>query len=88
MTQNTKDIEYVQIKREAEIWALGVRQVHAHSLNHMPYDTRPQDTANGKSVVDTEFNSGIIERTQDGKLIHTFGKKLTAAALIAAYTKQ
>tara|TARA_B110000093_G_C12887685_1_gene374725 strand:- start:225 stop:491 length:267 start_codon:yes stop_codon:yes gene_type:complete len=88
MTQYTKDVENVRIKREAEIWALGVCQIHAHSLDSMAYDTRPQDTANGKSVVDTEYNSGIIQRTQEGKLIHTFGKKLTGAALVDAYARK
>lgn len=88
MTQYTKDVEYIRIKREAEIWALGVRQIHAHSLDSMTYDTRPEDTANGKSVVDTEYNSGIIQRTQEGILIHTFGDKLTGDALIDAYTRK
>tara|TARA_B110000879_G_C10841863_1_gene381885 strand:+ start:206 stop:472 length:267 start_codon:yes stop_codon:yes gene_type:complete len=88
MTQYTKDVEYVRIKTEAEIWARGVSQIHAHSLDSMAYDTRPQDTANGKSVIDTEYNSGIIKRTQEGKLIHTFGKKLTGAALVDAYTRK
>jgi len=54
----------------------------------MWYDNRPEDTANGKSVTDVEYNSGVIERRQDGEVIHTFGKKLTGAALVDAYTRK
>jgi len=88
MTQYTKEVENVRLAREAEIWAKGVSQIHAHSLSSMWYDNRPEDTANGKSVTDVEYNNGVIERSQDGKLIHTFGKKLTGAALVDAYTRK
>jgi hypothetical protein len=54
----------------------------------MYYDTRPQDTANGKSVTDMEFNSGIVERKQKGKLLHTFGKKLKGKDLLDAYLRK
>tara|TARA_R110002074_G_scaffold312377_2_gene483153 strand:- start:8 stop:274 length:267 start_codon:yes stop_codon:yes gene_type:complete len=88
MTQYTKDVEDVRTQREAEKWAKGVSQIHTHSLNSMWYDTRPEDTANGKCVTDVEYNNGVIERSQEGKLIHTFGKKLTGAALVDAYTRK
>ena len=88
MTQYTKEVENVRLAREAEEWAEGVSQVHAHSLSSMWYDNRPEDTANGKSVTDVEYNNGVIERSQDGKLIHTFGEKLTGDALVDAYTRK
>ena len=71
----------------AEDWAKSVKSIHIHALSSMHYDNRPQDTAGGQCVTDTEFNSGIVERKQNGKLIHTFGKKLKGQALIDAYTR-
>jgi hypothetical protein len=88
MTQYTQEVENVRLAREAEEWAEGVSQVHAHSLSSMWYDNRPEDTANGKSVTDVEYNSGVIERRQHGEVIHTFGKKLTGDALVDAYTRK
>ena len=43
----------------------------------MWYDTRPQDTEDGKGVVDKQYNSGLIERTldDDGTKVY-FGKEL------------
>lgn len=87
MTQYDKDVETVRLTRLAEIWALSLRTLHVHSLSSMYYDTRPQDTANGKKVTDREYNSGVIERSQDGVIIHTFGKPLKGEALLAAYRK-
>lgn len=88
MTQYTKEVEKVRLARDAEMWAKGVSQIHAHSLSSMWYDNRPEDTANGKSVTDIEYNSGVIDRMQAGKLIHTFGEKLTGDALIDVYTRK
>lgn len=88
MTQYTKDVEHVRARREAELWALGISQIHVHSLDSMAYDTRPQDTANGKTVTDTEYNNGVIERTQDGVIIHTFGKKLKGDELVEEYLRK
>ena len=53
----------------------------------MWYDTRPQDTQDGKSVCDRHFNSGLIERTCDDGAIVYFGKELTGDALIDAYRR-
>ena len=36
-------------------------------------------------MTDTTYNDGRIEREKDGKLIHTFGKKLEGDALIQKY---
>lgn len=66
----------------AEEWAEGVSGIHAHSLNSMWYDTRPQDTQDGKCVVDRSFNSGLIERTLDDGSVVYFGKELKGDELI------
>ena len=52
----------------------------------MWYDDRPQDTEDG-SVTDTSYNSGIIKRSKDGKVIHTFGEELTGKALVDKWQK-
>ena len=72
---------------EAEEWAQSVKSMHAHSLSSMWYDDRPEDTADGKSVLDVEYNSGRIERRlhDDSKVF--FGEELKGDALIDAYSK-
>lgn len=87
MTQYTESVERQKIKMEAEAWATSVKSIHAHSLSSMHYDDRPEDTIDGQCVTDTEYNSGVVERRQNGRLIHIFGKKLTGQALIDAYTR-
>ena len=49
---------------------------YPHSLSSMWYDTRTQDTEDGKSVVDTQYNNGSIKRTLDDGSIVYFGKEL------------
>lgn len=71
----------------AEEWSHGVKSIHAHSMSSMAYDDRPQDTANGEGVTDTEFNNGLIERKKNGKVIHYFGTKLEGEALVAAWSQ-
>ena len=87
MTEYSDTVERQRLLLEAEEWAEGVSSIHVHGFSSMWYDTRPQDTANGQMVCDTTYNNGIIERKKDGKLIHTFGKKLTGDELIAAYER-
>jgi len=72
---------------EAEEWATGVAQIHVHGLSSMHYDDRPQDTKDGKCVTDKSFNNGLIERSQNGKIIHYFGEKLEGDDLIDAWRK-
>ena len=55
MTQYEDRVEQQRQKLAAEEWANGVKCIHAHSLSSMWYDDRPQDTAEGKSVVDKEL---------------------------------
>lgn len=86
MTEHTDVVERQRIKLEAEEWAKGMTDMHVHKLNSMWYDDRPQDTEKGM-VTDIRYNSGIIERFQNGKLIHTFGQRLKGEALLDAYTK-
>ena len=63
MTQYNERVEYQRNKIAAEEWAKQVKTIHAHSLDSMWYDTRPQDTENGKTVLDVEFNNGTVRRT-------------------------
>lgn len=87
MGQYQDKVERQRILLEAEEWAKGVSCLHAHSLSSMWYDTRPQDTQDGKGVVDKQYNSGLIERTlQDGSVVY-FGKELEGDELIDAYTR-
>lgn len=89
MTQYDAEVKRQKMRVEAAKWAKGVSSVHAHSFDSMHYDDRPQDTANGtKSVIDIQFHSGIIERWQDEKLLHTFGKRLTDDELIDLYSRK
>ena len=87
MTQYTKMVEDFAIMEEALKWSRGAANIHSHSMDSMYYDDRPDDTANmTKSVTDIEYNAGHIERYQNGKLIHTFGEKMSDAALLNAFS--
>ena len=55
--------------------------------NGMWYDNRPQDTSEGKSVCDVEYNNGLIKRTLHDRSIVYFGKELKGDDLIDAYTR-
>jgi hypothetical protein len=88
MTEYTQEVEKVRIMREAEVWAKQTAAVHVHSLSSMHYDNRPEDTANGKSVTDIEFQSGIIKRYQNGEHIHTFGHEAKGDELYDLYTRR
>ena len=68
MSEYDEIVDQQRLLLEAEEWAKGIKCIHAHSLSSMAYDDRPNDT-DGKSVVDKEFNSGLIERYQNNKLI-------------------
>ena len=87
MGQYNDKVERQRLLLEAEEWAQGVASLHAHSLSSMWYDTRPQDTEDGKSVIDKQFYSGLIERTCDDGSIVYFGKELKGDELIDAYTR-
>ena len=88
MGQYDDVVERQRLLLEAEEWAKGVSGIHAHSLSSMWYDTRPQDTQDGKSVCDRHFNSGLIERTLDDGSIVYFGEELTGDELIREYQRK
>tara|TARA_B100002019_G_scaffold274330_1_gene271173 strand:+ start:893 stop:1183 length:291 start_codon:yes stop_codon:yes gene_type:complete len=80
-------VERQRLLLEAEEWAKGFMSMHTHSLNSMWYDTRPQDTEDGKMVTDIQYNNGLIERRlSDGTKVY-FGKELKGDDLIDQYQK-
>jgi hypothetical protein len=87
MSQYDDKVEKQRLKIEAEEWAKGVRSMHAHSLSSMWYDDRPQDTKDGKHVLDVEFNDGSVKRTLSNEKIVMMGIQLTGEDLIQSYTK-
>lgn len=87
MGQYDDRVERQRLLIEAEKWAQGVKSMHAHSLSSMWYDDRPEDTADGKGVLDVEYNSGRIERTLHDNSKVSFGEELKGDALIDAYSK-
>jgi len=87
MSQYNDKVEKQRLKLEAEKWANNVRALHAHSLDSMYYDTRPQDTAEGRrNVLDVEYNDGSVQRTLDDGQTIILGERLTGQALVDAYT--
>ena len=85
MTQYDERVEQQRLRIEAQEWAKGVKSLHAHSLDSMWYDDRPGDTADGKNVIDMEFNDGSVRRTlADGKTV-ILGTALTGEELLRAY---
>lgn len=87
MTEYSESVQRQAKLLAAEEWAKGVSGIHAHGLNSMWYDTRPQDTEDGKSVMDITYNSGLIKRRlHDGTEVY-FGKELKGDDLIYEYEK-
>jgi len=87
MTQYDDRVQYQRDLLAAEEWAKSFSSFHNHSLSSMWYDTRPQDTQDGKRVTDIIFNSGLIQRTcADGSVVY-FGKELTGKDLVDSYLK-
>lgn len=87
MTEFKDKVERQRLLLEAEVWAKGVSGIHAHSMSSMWYDTRPQDTENGKSVTDVEYNSGLVKRTCSDGLTVYFGRELKGEELIYEYQR-
>ena len=84
MSQYSERVEQQRLLIAAEEWAIGVKSLHAHSMDSMWYDDRPEDTES-ESVMDIEYNGGWIDRHQNGQVIHTFGKKMSRKELLEAY---
>ena len=88
MTQYEDRVERQRLKLKAEEWANGVKSLHAHSISSMWYDDRPEDTADGKTVIDKEYNNGIVERTFENGEVYVFQKyELKGDDLIGAYSQ-
>lgn len=87
MTQYDDKVEQQRLKIEAEEWAKGVKALHAHSLNSMYYDDRPQDTEDGKTVMDVMYNDGSVRRTcADGGVV-MMGTQLRGQDLVNEYVR-
>ena len=86
MSQFDHIVEKQRLRLEAEEWAKQIKSVHVHQLKSCWYDDRPQDTDDG-SVSDIQYNSGIVVRHKNGKVIHTFGKPKTGESLIDSYRR-
>ena len=87
MTQYDDKVQRQRDILKAEKWAKEVKSVHAHSISSMFYDTRPQDTEDGKSVLDIQYNSGLVERkTHDGYTVY-FGEELKGDKLLDEYLR-
>ena len=84
MSEHNEIVERQRLLLEAEAWSRGVKTLHAHGLSSMWYD----DRGNDGSVMDTEYNSGLIKReiVETDEVVY-FGKKLTGDALIDQYTR-
>jgi len=70
---------------KAEKWAKGIKTFHAHSLDSMYYDHGRKDG----SVIDIEYNSGLIERTikATGEKVY-FGTKLEGTELLRIWERR
>jgi hypothetical protein len=88
MGQYDDKVERQRLLLEAEKWAKEIDGIHAHSISSMWYDTRPQDTEDGKGVIDVQYNSGLIKRTCDDGSTLFFGKELTGDDLISEYVRR
>ena len=88
MTQYRQSVEEQRIRFEAEEWARGVETIHAHSLSSMWYDNRPQDTKDGKSVLDVTYNDGHIKRTLSTGEVVILGERLKGQELMDVYQKK
>ena len=78
-------VEDFAILEKAEEWAAKVLSMHTHRLNSMYYDTRPDDTKDGRAVTDIEYNSGLIKRYKNDKQLYTFSNESKGEDLIALY---
>lgn len=86
MTEYKAMVEKYSKLIEADEWNKASTGMHMHTLKSMWYETEEtqKHTDNGM-VVDYSYPDGHIERFQDGKLIHIFGKKLEGDELLEAY---
>lgn len=88
MTQHDEKVQYQRDLLNAEKWAKTFRSMHTHGLKSMWYETKEseKDFENG-NVTDVQYNDGIIIRSQKGKVIRSFGKRLKGEELVYAYLR-
>lgn len=87
MSQYSDRVEKQRLLLEAEEWSNRVKSLHAHSMDSLWYDTRPQDTEDGKSVLDIQYNSGLVKREfPDGDYVY-LGSELTGTELVNEYIR-
>ena len=79
MSQHDGVVERQRQLLAAEKWAKGVKTLHAHSLTSLWYDDRGDDG----SVMDTEYNDGLVMREirETGEIVY-FGKSLEGDELL------
>ena len=79
MSQHDGVVERQRQLLAAEKWAKGVKTLHAHSLTSLWYD----DRGNDGSVMDTEYNDGLVMREirETGEIVY-FGKSLEGDELL------
>ena len=89
MTEYDDKVARQALLLEAEEWAKGIQSVQVHGLTSMWYETAESkaDIEKNGYVTDTVYNSGLIKRERDGKLVCTFGLKLSGDDLIDSYCK-
>tara|TARA_B110000977_G_scaffold119442_1_gene153919 strand:- start:84 stop:401 length:318 start_codon:yes stop_codon:yes gene_type:complete len=79
MSEHDKVVDRQRRLLSAEKWARGVKTLHAHSLTSLWYD----DRGNDGSVMDTEYNDGLVMREirKTGEIVY-FGKSLEGDELL------
>ena len=79
MSEHDKVVDRQRRLLSAEKWARGVKTLHAHSLTSLWYDDRGDDG----SVMDTEYNDGLVMREirKTGEIVY-FGKSLEGNELL------
>ena len=87
MTQYKNEVNKQRQILLAEKWGQEIDYHHYHNLPSMWYDTRPEDTENGKYVSDFIFHNGVIKRTLENGSIVWLGKKLNAEELLRSYSQ-
>jgi len=87
VSQYSDRVERQKLLLEAEKWAKEIKSLHAHSMDSMWYDTRPQDTEDGKFVTDIQYYSGLVKREfDDGDYVY-LGEELKGEDLINEYVR-
>jgi len=87
MTQYDDRVQFQRDLLAAEEWAWGFKSLQVHALQSMWYDDRPEDTEDGTSVTDVQYNNGVIVRSKQGEEIHRFGKALKGEELVRSYLR-